>query len=239
MNDQASGGSMARGGDVGSPVQLYKREFWNQENLKFSQPWYRLEKTQHLINKLAGGKDCTLLDVGCGPAALMRLLPLNIHYYGIDIAIHDPAPNLLEADILESEVKFDDMQFDLIVAQGVFEYVGEFQAQKLSEIAALLNENGRFVVTYTNFGHRNKYIYAPFSNVQPLDNFRRDLARYFKVDRYFPVSHNWKHGHPSRKLIRAVNMPINFNIPIISPVLAVEYYFICSPRVSRGSEAEL
>jgi len=59
------------------------------------------------------------------------------------------------------------------------------------------------------------------------------------VDRFFPVSHNWKHGHPSRKLVRAANMLVNVNIPFLSPVLAVEYYFICSPRESSGSEALL
>ena len=63
-----------------------------------------------------------------------RLLNKNIDYYGIDIAIHNPAPNLLQADFLAAPIQFDERQFDIIVAQGVFEYVGKFQSQKLTEI---------------------------------------------------------------------------------------------------------
>jgi hypothetical protein len=32
-----------------------------------------------------------------------------------------------------------------------------------------------------------------------------------------------------RRLLRAINMHVNMNIPVISPKLAVEYFFICSP----------
>ena len=160
----------------------------------------------------------------------MRLLPATISYFGIDIAIHNPAPNLLEADLLESEIAFGDKRFDLISALGVFEYVGQVQSRKFSEIARILNDNGKFIVTYTNFGHRKPRIYEAFSNVQPLDSFRRDLLRYFNIDESFPASHNWKHSQPSRELVKAANMRVSLNIPFISPVLAVDYFFICSPR---------
>jgi hypothetical protein len=30
--------------------------------------------------------------------------------------------------------------------------------------------------------------------------------------------------------MRAANMRLNINIPVVSPALAVEYFFICSPR---------
>ena len=73
-------------------------------------------------------------------------------------------------------------------------------------------------------------IYHAFSNVVSPDEFQSDLARYFDIRRCFPFSHNWKHGQPARRLVKAVNMHINANIPFISPVLAVEYFFICSPR---------
>ena len=61
----------------------------------------------------------------------MRLLPANIHYYGIDIAIHNPAPNLIEADLVESEIAFGNKRFDLIAALGVFEYLGQSQSRKV------------------------------------------------------------------------------------------------------------
>src|SRR5579863_8487696 len=203
MNDSTSNKGTVRGGDINARASRYKRDFWDEENLKFGEPWYRLEKSARIISRLAGGRECTLLDIGCGPATLMRLLPANIHYFGIDIAIHNPAPNLIEADLVESEIAFGDQRFDLIAALGVFEYLGDSQSRKFAEIAKILNGDGKFIVTYTNFGHRRKRIYEPFSNVQPLDSFRRDLQRHFTIDRSFPASHNWKHSQPSRELIKA------------------------------------
>lgn len=209
---------------------LHKRDFWSQENLKYSRPHYRLEKSARIINRLARDRSCTLLDVGCGPAALMPLLRSNIRYHGIDIAIHEPAPNLIEADFLEVPIRFADKHFDIILAQGVFEYVGSFQAQKFAEIAGLLNDGGIFIASYVNFDHRERYVYEPYSNVQTPTEFRQSLAQHFIIKRYFPTSYNWGHSEPSRKLLKAANMNINVNIPLIGRALAVEYFFICSAR---------
>ncbi len=211
-------------------VQRYKRDFWSLEHPKFDTPHFRLRKTARLVNTIAGAHESTLLDIGCGPATLARLLRPNILYYGIDIAIQEPRPHLLEADILESPIKFGDQHFDMVVAQGVFEYLADAQAEKFSEISALLVENGTFVVTYTNFAHRRPEIYHAYSNVQPLEQFRESLTRHFFVRRSFPTSHNWNHGQPNRRLVKSANMYLNLNVPMLSPRLAVEYFFICSPR---------
>jgi hypothetical protein len=60
-------------------------------------------------------------------------------------------------------------------------------------------------------------MYWPYSNVQAFDDFRRSLGRYFKIQRFFPTSHNWHHLELSR-------------------MLAVEYFFICSPRYAPETE---
>lgn len=228
MNNSAVGDGPVSGGNISKNLQ--KKEFWSTENLKYSRPHYRLIKSARIINKLAGDKRRTLLDVGCGPAALMSLLRPNIQYHGIDIAIHDSVPNLIEADFLEAPIQFADKRFDIILAQGVFEYVGEFQTQKFAEIAELLNGGGVFVVSYANFDHHRPYIYSPYSNVQPLDDFRRSLTQYFEIRRFFPTSYNWNHSEPNRKLLRAANMNMNINIPFVGRMLGVEYFFICSVR---------
>lgn len=229
MNGPGDSNGLASEGDVSSP-QYYKKDFWEKENLKFRKPHYRLEKASRIINNLTRDKKHTLLDIGCGPAALMHLLNPGVEYYGIDIAIQEPAPNLLEADLLENPIRFGDKQFDIVLAQGVFEYLGEFQAAKFAEIAQLLNENGTFIVSYVNFGHRAKEIYWPYSNVQSFDDFRTSLAQYFKIRRCFPTSYNWRHHEPTREPVRTVNMHINMNIPLVARMLAVEYFFICSQR---------
>ena len=73
MNGPADNKGLAPEGDVNDP-KYYKKDFWEKENLKFSQPHYRLEKASRIINNLARDRKCTLLDIGCGPAALMHLL---------------------------------------------------------------------------------------------------------------------------------------------------------------------
>jgi len=224
-------------GNMDGAVKYYKRDFWSEENLKFTRPHFRLEKAARIVNRMARGRECDLLDVGCGPGTLMRLLDSNIHYHGIDIAIHDPAPNLLEADLLEGPIRFGDKQFDIVVAQGLFEYLGEFQHRKFAEIRQLLRPGGRFVVTYMNFGHHKKQIYWPYSNVQSIPEFRQSLTRHFRIIRSFPVAHNWNHGSPSRRWLRAIQMPMDLNIPVVSPLLAPEYFFICSPRAAQQARS--
>jgi len=217
--------------NIGDNAMRYKRDFWSKENLKFARPHYRLEKSSRIVNKIAPARPCSLLDVGCGPAALRPLLRPNIEYFGIDIAIHDPDPNLLETDFLETPIGFGENKFDIVIAQGVFEYIGRFQAQKFSEIAQILQPDGTFIVSYVNFNHRERDIYFPYSNVQSFAEFRSSLMADFSIRRHFPTSHNWNHGEPNRKIIKAANMHFNINVPIISPILAVEYFFVCSPRV--------
>jgi len=211
--------------------KYYKRDFWGQENLKFSQPHFRLEKAARLLAKLAAGRERDLLDLGCGPAALAPLVPANLHYYGIDIAIQEPAPNLLEADLLASPIRFGDRRFDLVLAQGVFEYLGTHQAEKFAEIAELLKgPDAAFVVSYVNFGHRDREIYWPYSNIQPPADFEASLAERFTIRRRFATSHNWHHHEPVKEPVRSLNMHLNLDVPVLSRKLAVEYFYLCSPR---------
>ena len=229
MTDSSSGGGASPGGADGS-VQYYKRDFWSRENLKYAKPHYRLEKASRIINRIARGRECTLFDVGCGPAALRPLLAPNIRYFGADIAIQEPEPYLLEADFIEGPIQFGGRKFDIVLAQGFFEYVGEHQSQKFAEIAALIKRGGIFITTYVNFGHRDRQVYWPYSNVQPFADFRASLSARFDVRRFFPTSHNWRHGEPNRRGIRDVNMHLNLNVPFLSPWLAVEYFVICRLR---------
>lgn len=230
MRNPTIGKSAAAAGNAHERAGQYKREFWDKENRSFNEPWYRLVKSAKIISKLAGSAERSLLDVGCGPAALMRLMPSNISYYGVDIAIQEPAPNLIEADIANSPIGFNGQRFDIVSALGVFEYVGDSQSRKFDEIARVLVDGGKFVVTYTNFSHRRTRIYEAFSNIQSLGAFRADLERYFTVDKAFPASHNWKHSQPNRELLKKLNMHVNANIPLVSSKLANDYFFICTPR---------
>jgi SAM-dependent methyltransferase len=206
------------------------RDFWSQENLTYAKPHFRLEKSARLVNRLAAGKGCDLLDVGCGPAALMHLLQPNIRYHGIDIAIHRSLPNLLEMNFVEHPIEFRGKKFDFVVAQGVFEYVGAVQEQKMAEISGLLKPGGIFVVSYVNFNHRNRNVYWLYNNVQPFEDFYRSVSQAFQVLRYFPTSHRWRHDEPRGRIMWALQKHVNVNIPGLSRMFGVEYFFVCTKK---------
>jgi len=230
MSDMASDASVEAQKSSGGTAHYRKRDFWIKENAKHVPAHYRLRKVARIANRLARGEECDLLDVGCGPATLMTVLQPNISYYGIDIAIRNPASNLIEADLIETPIRFGDRRFRIVVAQGVFEYIGDVQSRKFAEIASILTDDGKFVVSYTNFGHRKKHVFDAFNNVMSIEDFRQELQRYFDIDQSFPTSHNWYGGQPTRRLVKAINMRVNTNVPFVSRRLAVEYFFICSPR---------
>lgn len=216
--------------DSAEKAAPYQRDYWIQEHPKFQTPYYRLEKFARLVNTVAGADSCSLLDLGCGPATLGSLLRPNIEYNGIDFAISKPAPNLMEADILATPLNELSGVVDIVVAQGLFEYLGQSQTQKLREIAELLPSDGKFIATYTNFQHRRTHVAEAFNNVQPLRDFKADVRRWFRIESCFPGSYNWAHSPPTRAINRSINMRLNRTIPVISTYLAVDYFFVCSPH---------
>ena len=58
--------------------------------------------------------------------------------------------------------------------------------------------------------------------------FRADLSQFFAVERSFPLSHNWNHSQPNRRLMQAAQAHLNVNVPVVSKILAVDYVYICS-----------
>jgi SAM-dependent methyltransferase len=211
----------------------FKRDFWSKENLKYVEPHFRLEKSARLVNRIARGRKCEFLDVGCGPATLSHLLDKNIEYHGIDIAIHNPAPNLIQTDFMENPIAFQNKRFDIVLAQGVFEYSGALQSQKFGEIKDILNENGTFFLSYVNFDHLNIARYHVYNNMQPFNIFKQSLRQFFTISQIIPTSHHWHHREPTRRIMKALQMRTKANIPLFSRLFAIEYFVICFPLGSK------
>jgi len=95
---------MAIAGQGGA--RYHKRDFRADENLKYAEPHFRMRKVAREVRRIARGRECDLLDVGCGPGTLARLMPPGVRYHGVDIAIPASAPNLIEMDIIEEPVSF-------------------------------------------------------------------------------------------------------------------------------------
>jgi len=206
------------------------RDYWVVENAQYAKVSFRLRKCAGVLNQLAGDRECTLLDVGCGPGALRTLLNPNIEYHGIDIAIHEPASYFRELDIAHEPIAFDNKRFDFVVAFGFFEYMGQLQERKFEEIRKILKDDGKFMMSYINFGHFRRKVWPNYNNVRSIEEMTKSLNGVFQVERRFPASHHWRQKQPGNNSFPALQMLVNFNIPIFSPLLAVEYFFVCSQR---------
>ena len=212
-------------------VENYRpRDYWIFENAQYAEPSFRLRKLARIVNELTRGRACSLLDVGCGPAALRELLSPNISYYGMDIAIHQPASYLREVDFVRDEIAFGGKRFDFVVGMGVLEYMGKRQNRKFEEIRNILNKDGKFIMSYINFGHCRRMVWPNYNNVQPIATMKRSLQEIFQVEKCFPASHHWRQKQPGKNSLPAIQMRLNSNIPLFSRWLAVEYFFICSHR---------
>ncbi len=114
-----------------------------------------------------------------------------------------------------------------MVALGLFEYLGDAQQEKFREIRSLLTPRGKFLVTYGNFDHHRPSVHWTYTNVQRPAAFRASLEQEFIVERQFPTALNWNQSQPVRALTKAVNMRIDRNLPLVTPSVAVEYFFVC------------
>ena len=207
-----------------------KRDFWIEENLTYAKPMFRTRRLARMVAEFSKGEPCDLLDLGCGPAALRPLIGPNINYHGIDIAIHEPAPYLREVDFAKNVISYDDKRFRIVVAMGVFEYMGRFQAQKFEEISRILEPNGKFIMSYVNFHHYRKIVYPMYNNVQSIQEMRRSLQQTFTVEQCYPECHHWRHKQLGKNSLPALQMKLKCSIPLFSRLFAVEYFFVCSRR---------
>jgi cyclopropane fatty-acyl-phospholipid synthase-like methyltransferase len=139
---------------------------------------------------------------------------------------------LIETDFVAQPIRFQDKTFDIVVAMGVFEYMGEHEEEKLVEIESLLKPGGRFLMSYINFDHFRRIIYPAYNNVQSIDALKAKVSRVFHIDRCYPVSHHRRHKQPGKNALPAVQMQFNLNIPFLSSWLAVEYFCLCSRKES-------
>ena len=106
-------------------------------------------------------KEARLLDVGAGEGALVE----RYHNEGWDIVGVDSAyesPHVKKADLLS--LPFDDSSFDTVLCLDVLEHVELLaQPKALSEIARVLKDDGRLLLSVPNLAHlhsRLKFLFA-------------------------------------------------------------------------------
>lgn len=210
-------------------MDFKKKQYWIKENYKYKDVHFRLEKIAKIINGKSK-RSADLLDIGCGTATLSNLIREDINYFGIDIAPHTKESNIKELDIVNSVIKFDERKFDVIVASGIFEYLGGYHKEKMHEISGILEEEGFFIVSFSNMKHIKKPKYSSWNNYDGISDFKKNLEEYFKVIDYYPAYHNIKYDEISNAFGKYLARKININLPFISERLGIDFIFICTTR---------
>lgn len=139
----------------------------------------RREKTLAVIPEAKEGKKA--LDIGCGPGIMAEGL-LEKNY---SVACVDAAPSMINlvkekfssnpkitagtGDV--NELNFPDNSFDLIIAMGLLEYLGD-QEKALQEIKRVAKTGGQIIITFPNktspcriFNRSAAFLTKPFSKV--------------------------------------------------------------------------
>jgi 2-polyprenyl-3-methyl-5-hydroxy-6-metoxy-1,4-benzoquinol methylase len=110
--------------------------------------------------------DVKILDIGCYMADLLRILPHNIDYYGIDFdkealkIAKSRGANVIRADI-EHRLPLRS-KFDIIVATEILEHLKDPEKMVL-QIKNLSDENGVFLISLPNectLYHRLKMLFG-------------------------------------------------------------------------------
>ena len=129
--------------------------YWNVRSPEFDAVHARLRLIGRLAAALHGVR--SVLDVGCGPAALRGVLPPAAEYFGVDVAStvieaqRDPA-HFEVVNLDRSPRPFGGRRFDLLICSGVFEYVNDRDGfMRFLDAAAA--PNGWLIFSFTNHQH--------------------------------------------------------------------------------------
>jgi SAM-dependent methyltransferase len=207
--------------------------YWNARTRDFTQPHARLQLIRRLIDGLPRGVR-TILDVGCGGAALKDLLPGTLEYFGVDIANsvinaqRDPE-HFQVVDLECVHQFFGGRTFDLVVCSGICEYISNW-----NRFMRLLRRScpvgGFLILTFTNHEHYSESILRkrlpdPHVNFMSIPQMRASLQKHgFSLLRYTSIS---VRGTTLPVVGRFLGWPLNlFNR---------QYLFVCEYRPLTGS----
>lgn len=140
------------------PASEEKLAYWENETQKYQEPHLRLKRLTGEINRLplAAG---AVLDLGCGPGTLGRLIDRSrFKYFGVDVFKQELATGVygqfdLDHDTWE-QFPFR-RRFDVVVISGVLEYLSPVRIKELLQFIrqTLAAPETAIIVTYTNFEH--------------------------------------------------------------------------------------
>lgn len=118
--------------------------------------WYRVRRVlaHRLITSYAAGRKISILDVGCGPGALLAELSMYGEAIGIDnspLAVNFCKERGADARVGEiTKLPFPDASFDVVLVLDVLEHI-EKDALAAAELARILKPGGQLIAMVPAF----------------------------------------------------------------------------------------
>jgi SAM-dependent methyltransferase len=112
---------------------------------------------------------CRILDIGCGPAAILAFLPESIgEYAGFDMNAEYIAAaqrrwgarGIFQCQKVEAATLADIGACDIVLANGILHHLDDGEAQQLFDIAHRALRNGGRLVTYDNVYVEDQHWFA-------------------------------------------------------------------------------
>lgn len=169
--------------------------------------WYlgRRRIIQTLVQKICsrlGNAERSILDVGCGTGANLKMLRTFGGAEGVDVSIqavdfcHQRGLTRVKLGAIE-QLPYDDESFDIVTALDVIEHLDDDVAG-LREIRRVLRANGRLLVFVPAFmflwgvqddvsNHRRRYTLPELIKALETAGFAIEWTSYANITFFFPV----------------------------------------------------
>lgn len=201
-------------------------DYWSAESQKYVQPHCRIKKIARELKFI--DDRTTILDIGCGPAPLAKLLTdAQVKYYGVDVFNQDGFPGYYKKfDLSQDDFSVFPFKqyFTNIVMSGVLEYLSPVRASALLAyvVENLSNSDTQFVISFTNFSHYSRAVatYHPeWKNIMSVEDFIVTSQNAgLQLVRYYP-SYYLVFG-------RRIDLKLRFWVPLISKYFGRQIIYV-------------
>lgn len=155
---------------------------------------YKLRKA-YCRDYIKAKENDRILDIGCGPANMVKYLPANIDYVGFDDSqsyiknAQKQFPNTQTHKFFCQRVSFAqdfEEKFDIIMANAILHHIDDKEAEELISFAARNLKNGGRLITHDGCYTNNQSAIKKWLLKNDRGQFVRAKDEYFKLfSKYF------------------------------------------------------
>lgn len=191
-----------------------KKQYWEQETLKYNWTHARLSLIADMISRYPPGT--SVLDLGAGKALLAYMIGPSYRYHGLDIvgSVVEEAgwPQVEACDFDDvAQIALPDAPFDVVVISGLLEYLNNWPSFLQHATEHWLSNDGTCFVSFTNRkGYQNSPVqsHPEWKSVVSLREIIESFAsNNMTIERVYPLL--WGNRHWSLPVVRVLSWLAN------------------------------